>query len=229
VVVISAVSQPRMNANFGESLRALMCKPLKVVGENGLPHLFTPRVRVGMVTVTATDAIPSQVIDEAEQAALASEREKATAAASAGVRLAGHGQLRLRWVELHRRLVRDVTPTGAQPAQSSLAGPRHVESQRAAAFFSTADSRLIRRLVAAQQTFGDLQIFDGVNIGHTTRIVQELTPSHHTSEQRSLPLYLPLSPIKPESKRWRNPPDGLVAPGKPVLPRFAPPERLRRL
>jgi len=81
VVVISAVSQPRMNANFGDSLRALMCKPLRVIGENGVPHMFTPQVSVGMVTVTATDAIPSQVIDEAEQAALASEREKATAAA----------------------------------------------------------------------------------------------------------------------------------------------------
>jgi len=81
VVVISAVSQPRMTANFGERLRTLMIKPLEVVGENGLPHIFTPQFSVGMVTVTATNAIPTQIIDEAEQTALASEREKATVAA----------------------------------------------------------------------------------------------------------------------------------------------------
>jgi GGDEF domain-containing protein len=81
VVVISAVTQPRMTANVGERLRALMCKPLEVVGENGLAHMFTPQFSVGMVTVSATNAVPAQVIDEAEHAALASERGRSTAAA----------------------------------------------------------------------------------------------------------------------------------------------------
>lgn len=79
VVVISAASQPRVTGDMGERLRALMCKPLEVVGENAILHVFMPQFSVGMVTVSAEDAIPARVIDEAEQIALASEREKPAA------------------------------------------------------------------------------------------------------------------------------------------------------
>jgi GGDEF domain-containing protein len=79
VVVISAASQPRVTGDMGARLCALMCKPLEVVGENAILHVFTPQFSVGMVTVSAEDAIPARVIDEAEQIALASEREKPAA------------------------------------------------------------------------------------------------------------------------------------------------------
>jgi diguanylate cyclase (GGDEF)-like protein len=75
VVVISAIKQPQVVGKMTERLRALMCKPLDVVGQNDAIHSFIPQFSVGSVTVTTANAIPSQVIDEAEQMALAVERE----------------------------------------------------------------------------------------------------------------------------------------------------------
>jgi diguanylate cyclase (GGDEF)-like protein len=75
VVVMSAVKQPQLVGKMTERLRALMCKPLDVIGQNDTIHSFVPRFSVGSVTVTAANAIPTQVIDEAEQIALSSERE----------------------------------------------------------------------------------------------------------------------------------------------------------
>jgi GGDEF domain-containing protein len=75
VVVISAVKQPKIVGTMPERLRLLMCKPLDVVGQNELLHVFTPQFSVGAITVTAANAVPTQVIDEAEQLALASERD----------------------------------------------------------------------------------------------------------------------------------------------------------
>jgi GGDEF domain-containing protein len=76
VVVMSAVKQVQVGSNMAERLRALMCKPLEVLGQNGYPHLFKPQFSVGAVTVNAADAVPGRVIDEAEQLALDSEREQ---------------------------------------------------------------------------------------------------------------------------------------------------------
>jgi hypothetical protein len=73
---MSAVKQPRIADNLCKRLRVLMCNPLEVVGQNGLQHIFMPSFGVGMVTVTAADAVPALVIDEAEQLALASERSQ---------------------------------------------------------------------------------------------------------------------------------------------------------
>ena len=75
VVVMSAVKQPQAVAKMTDRLRVLMCKPLDVVGQNDAIHSFIPQFSVGAVTVTAANAIPTQVIDEAEQIALAGERE----------------------------------------------------------------------------------------------------------------------------------------------------------
>jgi diguanylate cyclase (GGDEF)-like protein len=75
VVVMSAVKQPQVVGKMTERLRALMCKPLDVVGQNDAIHSFIPQFSVGAVTVSAANAVPTQVIDEAEQIALASDRE----------------------------------------------------------------------------------------------------------------------------------------------------------
>jgi diguanylate cyclase (GGDEF)-like protein len=77
VVVMSAVKQPQVVGKMSERLRALMSKPLDVVGPNDAIHAFMPQFSVGVVTVTAANAIPTQVIDAAEQIALSSEREGA--------------------------------------------------------------------------------------------------------------------------------------------------------
>jgi diguanylate cyclase (GGDEF)-like protein len=74
VVVMSAVKQPQIVGKMTERLRVLMCKPLDVVGQNDAIHSFIPQFSVGAVTVTAANAVPTQVIDEAEQIALAGER-----------------------------------------------------------------------------------------------------------------------------------------------------------
>jgi GGDEF domain-containing protein len=80
VVVMSAVKHAQVADNLGGKLRVLMCKPLEVLGQDGMQHVFMPQFSVGIVTVTAADAVPAQVIDEAEQLALASERDKPEAA-----------------------------------------------------------------------------------------------------------------------------------------------------
>ena len=74
VVVMSAVKQPKAMVAMSVRLRNMMCEPLDVVGQNETLHTFTPQFSVGTVTVSAASAIPAQVIDEAEQLALASER-----------------------------------------------------------------------------------------------------------------------------------------------------------
>jgi GGDEF domain-containing protein len=83
VVVLSALKQPKSGNNMSERLRTLLCKPMEVLGQNESLHVFTPHLGVGSITVTAASAIPGRVIDEAEQMALASEREKPVARAAA--------------------------------------------------------------------------------------------------------------------------------------------------
>ena len=75
VVVMSAVKQPKVMGKLSAHLRELLCQPLDVIGHNKSAHVFTPQVSVGLITVSAANAIPAQVIDEAEQLALATERE----------------------------------------------------------------------------------------------------------------------------------------------------------
>ena len=75
VVVMSAVKQPKIMGKMSVQLRELMCQPLDVIGKKQSAHLFTPQVSVGLITVSAANAIPAQVIDEAERLALASERD----------------------------------------------------------------------------------------------------------------------------------------------------------
>ena len=84
VVVMTAVKQPKTVRLLTQRLRLLMCKPLEVVGQNEALHAFSPQFSVGAVTVNAADAIPAQVIDEAEQRALASEREPSEVPDTAG-------------------------------------------------------------------------------------------------------------------------------------------------
>lgn len=75
VVVLSAVKQGKQANSLAERLRNLMCQPLTVQGANDIPHLYVPQFSVGTVTVTAADAVPVEVIDQAEAYALASEQE----------------------------------------------------------------------------------------------------------------------------------------------------------
>ncbi len=79
VVVLSTLKPSQVEDTLGTRLRTLMSQPLEVFGRDGLLHIFSPQWSVGMVTVVAADAIPVHVIDEAEQQALASEREPAGA------------------------------------------------------------------------------------------------------------------------------------------------------
>ena len=74
VVVLSAVKHAKDGNTLPERLRALMCMPLEVLGQNECLHIFTPQFGAGAVTVTAADAIPAQVVDQAEQLALDSKR-----------------------------------------------------------------------------------------------------------------------------------------------------------
>lgn len=74
VVVLSAVKQPRAVQKMTQRLRELMCEPLQVLGQNEALHAFSPEFSVGSVTVSSADASAAQVIDQAEQLALAGER-----------------------------------------------------------------------------------------------------------------------------------------------------------
>jgi len=76
VVVLSAVKQGKGSHAISERLLSLMSKPLPVEGLNDELHIFVPQFSVGSVTVHASNAVPVQVIDEAEQRALAREREQ---------------------------------------------------------------------------------------------------------------------------------------------------------
>ena len=76
VVVISSVKQAQAMKKMTEQLRLLLCQPLDVTGKSGSTHRFTPQFSVGCVNVSAVSAIPAQVIDEAEQMALANDREQ---------------------------------------------------------------------------------------------------------------------------------------------------------
>lgn len=76
VVVLSAVKPGKAATNLATRLRDLMCQPLNVQGANDIPHLFVPQFGVGTVTVTAADAVPVQVIDQAEAYALMGEQEE---------------------------------------------------------------------------------------------------------------------------------------------------------
>lgn len=80
VVVLSAVKQPKVVPNMVARLRELMNKPLDVIGSDDYVHVFEPQFSIGTVVVDSDTAKPAEVIDEAEQRALQSERSAAQAA-----------------------------------------------------------------------------------------------------------------------------------------------------
>jgi GGDEF domain-containing protein len=88
VVVLSALKHPKSGDTMGERMRALVSKPMELLGQNETLHVFTPHLSVGSVTVSAASAIPGHVIDEAEQLALASEREKPSTRSAHGALMA---------------------------------------------------------------------------------------------------------------------------------------------
>lgn len=90
VVVMSAVKRPKVVKKMSLQLRDMLCQPLEVIGQNKTIHIFTPQFGVGSVTVSAANAIPAQVIDQAEQLALASERESTSWDTTDGSPLAGN-------------------------------------------------------------------------------------------------------------------------------------------
>jgi GGDEF domain-containing protein len=75
VVVISAdKSQQSVNSTVGR-LRALVARPLWVVGRDYGRHEFTPLVGIGVVTANPQDTDPFEAISNAERQALGSQRE----------------------------------------------------------------------------------------------------------------------------------------------------------
>jgi GGDEF domain-containing protein len=70
VVVISTATQTRLVEKTLQRLRYLMAQPLTVVGMDDTQHTFVPRFGFGAVTVTANNADPAAVMDQAERLAL---------------------------------------------------------------------------------------------------------------------------------------------------------------
>lgn len=70
VVVISTASQTRLVEKTLQRLRYLMAQPLSIAGMDDTPHTFVPRFGFGAVTVTANNADPATVMDQAERLAL---------------------------------------------------------------------------------------------------------------------------------------------------------------
>lgn len=70
VVVLSTTSQTRLVEKTLQRLRYLMAQPLSVVGMDDTRHTFVPRFGFGAVTVTANNADPAAVMDQAERLAL---------------------------------------------------------------------------------------------------------------------------------------------------------------
>jgi len=75
VVVLSAVTQPKVIPSMTARLRELMNEPLDVIGNNDTLHAFVPQFTLGAVTVESDNANPAEVIDQAEQLALQAERD----------------------------------------------------------------------------------------------------------------------------------------------------------
>ena len=70
VVVISTDSKTRLVEKTLQRLHYLMAKPLRVTGTDNSSHAFVPRFGIGAVSVTADNADPATVLDQAERMAL---------------------------------------------------------------------------------------------------------------------------------------------------------------
>jgi diguanylate cyclase (GGDEF)-like protein len=76
VVVISTYSQTRLVEKTLQRLRYLMTKPLQVRGLDDAIHTFVPRFGFGSVVVTADNADPASLIDQAERRSLATSPDQ---------------------------------------------------------------------------------------------------------------------------------------------------------
>jgi len=76
VVVISTYSQTRLVEKSLQRLRYLMTKPLQVRGLDDAIHTFVPRFGFGSVVVTADNADPASLIDQAERRSLATSPDQ---------------------------------------------------------------------------------------------------------------------------------------------------------
>jgi GGDEF domain-containing protein len=74
VVVISADKSHQFVNTIVSRLRALVAKPLTVVGQDEARHDFLPRLGIGVVTINPANASPMDVINDAEREALAAVR-----------------------------------------------------------------------------------------------------------------------------------------------------------
>ena len=63
------------NQKLLQRLHYLIAKPLRVMGPDYASHAFVPRFGIGAVSVIANDANAADVVDQAEQLALAANLE----------------------------------------------------------------------------------------------------------------------------------------------------------
>ncbi len=73
VVVISAIKQQYMVLKALQRLQQMIVHPLNVTGRDQARHTFVPKVGFGVVTVLASKAVPSAVLDAAERKALGTD------------------------------------------------------------------------------------------------------------------------------------------------------------
>jgi GGDEF domain-containing protein len=74
VVVLSAITQPKVVERTVERLKHLLGKPLNVIGMNEQNHVFTPQFSAGMLIVSASGADPATTIDQAERIAMGTQQ-----------------------------------------------------------------------------------------------------------------------------------------------------------
>ncbi len=73
VIVISTYSQTRLVDKTMQRLRYLLTKAMQVSGLDDTSHPFVPRIGIGQIQVTADNADPASVIEQAERLAMTTD------------------------------------------------------------------------------------------------------------------------------------------------------------
>jgi hypothetical protein len=74
-MVITSAKETRLVEKIVQRLRYLMHKPLTVTGLDNASHTFSPRLGLGIVSVTTDNADAATLIGQAERQSLAIEQE----------------------------------------------------------------------------------------------------------------------------------------------------------
>ena len=73
MIVISTYSQTRLVDKTMQRLRYLLTKAMQVSGLDDTSHPFVPRIGIGQIQVTADNADPASVIEQAERLAMTTD------------------------------------------------------------------------------------------------------------------------------------------------------------